>query len=144
MPSIKWQHVQAAPLTAFKLTIHCLLRSIPEIFKVVTYQTPTSLQTALAKIWVGTSFEYIPDMWYSEPQNIVQKIESNGTRVFVIPDTKPEEIKNADAVYLYAHGGGMMIGHPLQYLTEYERWVAAAAKKGKKLVILAPVYRESF
>ncbi|KAH6665946.1 Alpha/Beta hydrolase protein [Halenospora varia] len=140
MPSIKWQHVQAAPLTAFKLTIHCILRSIPEIFKVVTYQTPTSLQTALAKIWVGTSFEYIPDMWYSEPQNIVQKIESNGTRVFIIPDTKPEEIKNADAVYLYAHGGGMMIGHPLQYLTEYERWVAAAAKKGKKLVILAPVY----
>ncbi|KAH8647576.1 Alpha/Beta hydrolase protein [Tricladium varicosporioides] len=140
MPSIKWQPIQAAPLTAFKVTIRCILSSIPEILKVVTYQTPISIWASLAKIWVGTFFEYIPDMWYSEPRNTVQKIESNGMRVFVIPNIRPEEIKHVDAVYLYAHEGGMMIGHPLQYLTEYERWVTAAAAKGKKLVILAPVY----
>lgn len=34
-----------------------------------------------------------------------------------------------------------MVGHPLQYLQEYNRWVELAANQGKKLVILAPVYR---
>jgi acetyl esterase/lipase len=49
-------------------------------------------------------------------------------------------MQNADAVYIHAHGGGMAIGHPLQYLEEYRRWVKLAAKRGKSLVILAPAY----
>jgi hypothetical protein len=143
MPSIKWQAITSSPLIALQLISLASFRSVLAIFKVFTQPSrPLSIRTELARIWVGTSFSYNSDIWYSAPQNHnIQSIDTNGTLTYVIPTTKLEDIKNADAILVYGHGGGLFIGHPLQYIDEYKRWVALAASRGKKLVILAPVYR---
>lgn len=89
----------------------------------------SSFQTAVARIWIGTSFGLNADLWYSEPApHHVQTIKTNGTTTYVIPTTTPEEIKSADAVYIYVHGGGC----------EYRRWVKLAAQRGEETRILAP------
>lgn len=143
MPSIKWHALSSSPLMVFQLIALASFRSVLAIFKVLAQPSrPLSIRTELARIWVGTSFSYNSDIWYSAPQpHDIQSIDANGTLTYVIPTTKPEDIKNADAVLVYGHGGGLFIGHPLQYIEEYKRWVAFAASKNKKLVILAPVYR---
>jgi len=142
MPSIRWYYVWRSPLTTAKIVVLSICRSIPAVFEVLTSSTPLSLRTALVRVWYGTSYTANSDIWYSAPpSHTVQQIDTNGTTTFVIPSTNPNSIKTADAVYIHIHGGGLIIGHPLQYLKEYKRWVELAAQQGKKLVILAPLYR---
>lgn len=144
MPTIKWHRVTSSPFMTLKLIANALYRSVLGILNVLIHPSRgLSIRTELVRIWVGTSFDYNADIWYSAPQDHdVQSIDTDGTLTYVIPTTRPEDIKNADAVLVYGHGGGLSMGHPLQNLEEYERWVALAESKGKKLVILAPVYRK--
>lgn len=71
----------------------------------------------ITRIWVGTSCSLNSSIRCSEPRpHNVQTIDTGGTLIYVIPSTETKEIKDADAVYVQAHGGGLFAGHPLQYL----------------------------
>jgi len=145
MPSIKWHCIRRSPFSAVKIIAISLFHSIGAVTQILLHPSqPLSLRTAITRIWVGTAFGIDGDIFYSEPGiHDTKSIDTNGTTTYVIPTTKPEDIKNADAVYIYCHGGGLFLGHPLQYLDEYKRWTALAAQKGKNLVLLAPKYRLS-
>jgi hypothetical protein len=85
-----------------------------------------------------------PSILYSEPSNhTAQPVEGPGFTAYVIPNTEPSKLSEADAVIVFAHGGGMMIGHPLQYLKSYRRWAGKARKMGKNVAFLALKYRET-
>jgi hypothetical protein len=147
MPSVKRQHILASPTTAIKILLLSTLRSILATFTVLTNPSyPLALRTALVRAWYGTSFTANSDtsIWYRTPAKIdTQRIDIEDFGAYVILDTKPADIKNADAVYIYTHVGGMLIGHPLQYLNEYKRWVATAGRKGNSSVMLASRYPKS-
>jgi hypothetical protein len=135
MPSIKWQHVWGSPLTTVKILILSTARSTAAIVEVLTSKTPLSLRTALVRVWFGTSLSGNVEIWYSEPASHgVQKVNTDGTSTLVIPSIDSEEIKNADAAYIHAHGGGLFVGHPLQYLEEYKRWIERSRKAGLEVV----------
>lgn len=94
-------------------------------------------------MWLGTTFVNNPEILYSEPaSHDTQLIETIDFKSYVIPDIAPSDLKHADAVVIYCHGGGLIIGHPLQYLAEYKRWARGARAQGKKIVFLALQYRE--
>lgn len=150
MPSVKWQHVRSHPFIAAQCVIVSTLRSVAAVgTKIIKPSYPLSLRTALIRAWYGTTFCADSNIWYSEPagHNIHEFATSPSDSAYIIPTTNDkgvfEEIENADVVYIYAHGGGLFIGHPLQYLDEYKRWVKRAEELGKKMVIIAPHYRES-
>ncbi|KAN0105043.1 alpha/beta-hydrolase [Hyaloscypha variabilis] len=147
MPSVKWQYIRSHPIKAVKIFIVSTLRSIVAVAsKIINPSQPLSFRTALVRAWYGTSFITDSDIWYSEPEfhNIHKFATSKTETAYIVPTTEElnivKELRNADVVYLYAHGGGLFIGHPLQYLTEYKRWVSKAQEKGKKMVIIAPHY----
>lgn len=121
MPSIKWQQVWDSPLTTSKIIILSLIRSIGAVYDMISSPNqPLSFRTAIARIWIGTSFSFNHLIWYSEPtSDNLQSIKTNGTTTYAIPLSTHDEIARADVVYISAHGGGMAIGHPLQYLDEY-------------------------
>jgi acetyl esterase/lipase len=104
---------------------------------------PLSFRNEVARMWLGTTFVNKPDIFYSEPANHdTQVIETADFKSYGIPGTAPSDLKHADAVVIFCHGGGMMIGHPLQYLAEYKRWARGASRLGKKIVFLALQYRK--
>jgi len=125
-----------------KIVVVSIVRSLKTAITVLINPShPLSLRTAILREWMITYFGYDYEIMYSEPDSHdTQRIEEEEFTTYVIPTTKPTDIKDADAVIIYCHGGGLMIGHPLQYLKEYKRWVNHAARLGKKLVILAPQY----
>ena len=151
MPSVKWQHVRSHPFNAIKILVVSTIRSVVAIAsKIINPSQPLSFRAALVRAWYGTSFITDSNIWYSEPEshNIHKFATSKAETAYIIPTTPDanfvKELRDADVVYLYAHGGGMFIGHPLQYLNEYQRWVCKAKERGRKMVIVAPHYRMSF
>lgn len=150
MPATKWHHVRSKPFTAIRTILIATCRSIIAIGnKIVNPSHPLSFRTAIVRVWVATSFGADHMIWYSEPErhNIHKFATSSTESAYIITTTNSsnveKEIQNADVVYLYAHGGGLFIGHPLQYLDEYRRWVKRAESLGKKMVIITPHYRPS-
>jgi hypothetical protein len=148
MPSVKWQHIRSNPIKVIKIFVVSTFRSVVAITtKIISPSHPLSFRTALVRAWYGTSFITDSDIWYSEPEfHNIHKFETSKTETaYIIPTTEDvdvvKELRDADVVYLYAHGGGMFIGHPLQYLNEYRRWVSIAQENGRKMVIVAPHYR---
>lgn len=145
MPSINWAVVFASPLSSLKIlvlassaTLRLLLGRILLPFS----SRPLSLRNDIARSWIGTTFVHNAQILYSEPsKHDILKIEAPGFTTYVVPTTKPADLKLADAVVIYVHGGGMAMGHPLQYLKDYQRWIQHGREKGGKFVFLAPQYR---
>jgi hypothetical protein len=141
MPYIKWAHIRAHPVDAIQIVVCSILSSIKEIIG-FRASKDLSLSTALKRIWIGNTMKYILPALYSEPDNHnTQIIHTYEFATYVLPATEPSKLKDADVVMIYAHGGGLYMGHPLQYLDEYNRWVNSVATHGKRLVILAVEYR---
>jgi len=142
MPSINWAQVCAAPKTTLKIIIVGTWGSLGVILGWPFSSSPLSLRNALARVWIGTTFVTNHSIFYSEPANHnAQSLDGPGFTAYVVPSMEPSELGKADAVVVFAHGGGMMIGHPLQYLTEYRRWASKAQKMGKKIAFFALKYR---
>lgn len=81
---------------------------------------------------------------YGEPTgHDTQIVETVDFKAYVVPSTPASQLKNADVVIIYCHGGGMIIGHPLQYLDDYKRWASKAKMKGKCVIFMGLQYRES-
>lgn len=146
MPSIKWHEVWTSPKSTMTILAISTTRTLQLIASRVIFPfrpRVLSLRNAIARVWVGTAFIYKATIFYSSPaQHDAQRIEGPGFAAYMIPTGKLADLKEADAVMLFMHGGGMILGHPLQYLHEYERWVNLAESKGKKIVIMAVHYRE--
>ncbi|OCK80947.1 alpha/beta-hydrolase [Lepidopterella palustris CBS 459.81] len=143
MPSINWAEVRSSPLKSLKIVFTATFQTFVALFRRLIPFTsrPLGLRNAIARAWLGITFVHNAKILYSEPSSHhAQKIEEPGFTTFVIPTTKPAVLWGADAVVLFEHGGGMIMGHPLQYLDTYERWVKEASKIGKKIVILALQY----
>jgi len=147
MPSIKWHHVWGQPVGSLKIIALATFSSVREILVrlVLPFQKRTlPLRNALARIWLGTSFAVNPSVFYSAPlDDTVQHVEENNLDFYIVPSLKDPatQLRDADAVVLFAHGGGMIMGHPLQYLDEYRRWVQRAKELGRNVVFIAVKYR---
>jgi hypothetical protein len=145
MPSINWGAVWASPSVSLRILVLASFDTVRLFVSRILLPfsaRPLSLRNALARIWVGTTFVNNAQIFYSEPPNHnVAKIKAHECCTYVIPTTNSVDLKDADAVVIYCHGGGMAIGHPLQYLKEYQRWIQLGKKKGGNIVFLAPQYR---
>jgi len=62
---------------------------------------------------------------------------------WIIPTTDVAELKNKDAIVLFAHGGGYAIGHGLQNASAFRRWVRKAKSMGQDIAIVTVRYRKS-
>lgn len=62
---------------------------------------------------------------------------------WIIPTTNFGELKNKDAILMYAHGGGYAIGHGLQNLSDFQRWIRKAKPFGQEWAVVSVKYRES-
>lgn len=147
MPSIKWHHVTLG--SAIRIIALAGASTVKETFLRIIWpfkRRVLSFRNALARLWLGTAFAVNPLIFYSSAQEkSVQKFTHRGTDFFLVPslDQPREALEAADAVVLFAHGGGMIIGHPLQYLDEYRRWVQKGIEKGKRVIFVAVKYRKS-
>lgn len=144
MPSINWHEVFAHPGLVLKLIAVAFLKTLSVVFTRILQPSrlePLGFRNSVARAWLGTTFVTVPTIFYSEPSNHgVPPIEEKAFKAYIVPTVESSKLRDADAVMLFAHGGGMMIGHPLQYLTDYRRWIKHAASMGKKLVIVGPQY----
>lgn len=149
MPSINWSEVFAHPFASVKILLLATARSLRPIFLSIVAPSsiqPLGLRNSLARAWMGTIFVNSAAIFYSEPsQHGVQKIELPGIDgdLYIVPTTKEVELKDADAVVIWCHGGGLIAGHPLQYLKSYRRWVKVSEVLGKKTIFVPVRYRKS-
>ncbi len=135
MLSVNWKEVCAHPVATLKIVCLASLRSIQALLQVCfapsTLQ-PLGLRNSIARTWLGLTFAIQGSILYSEPPNHGQQtVETSNFKAYVIPSTPLGELRRADAVVLYAHGGGMIFGHPLQYLKTYRRWASHSHNLGK-------------
>jgi hypothetical protein len=108
------------PCYCYKNILLSTIRSVQAILTVFINPLFLNTPNRFDLTWYGTSFTANSDIWYSAPATIdTQRIDIERFGGYVTPGTKPADIKNADIVYICAHGGGMHIGQPLQYLNEY-------------------------
>lgn len=145
MPSVKWYQVFSNPSAALKIILVASAYSTQVLLTRLLWpfgNRTLSLRTALARMWVGKTFQYNHLILYSEPRGHgAQRVETDAFTAYLVPGTDVARIRDADAVVLFAHGGGYIMGHALQYLDEYRRWIAGAKKMGKNLVVLTVNYR---
>lgn len=142
MPSINWAEVRANKLGSLKTVLISSYRSILAVLRIFA-QRDLSFRNGIARAWLGTAFTYVPTVLYSEPPgHNAQHVQGEGFGAYIVPTTPENQLRAADAIVLFAHGGGMVMGHPLQYLKEYERWSNHARRLDKKVVFVAPRYRE--
>lgn len=146
MVSVKWQKARENPIGFFKVLSIASFHSIRIILSRILLpfrERQLSLRDELARMWIGNVFMFNPGLLYSEPAgHHVQCVRHEGFSGFLIPTTDPDELATNDAIILFAHGGGYIIGHALQYLDEYKRWVREASQLGKSLAILTVDYRK--
>ncbi|KAH8689345.1 Alpha/Beta hydrolase protein [Talaromyces proteolyticus] len=144
MPSIHWNQVHSNPLASLKILCLATLQSIPVLLQglfVPCRLRPLGFRNALARVWLGNIFSIQGTILYSPAQDhCEQKIEGSDFEAYIIPSTNTAELQEADAIVIFAHGGGMIFGHPLQYTKTYRRWTAYAQKLGKRLVFVSVRY----
>ena len=146
MSSIHYSHLFTNPLALVRILVYSTLRSIPAVLRTLSPSHPLSLRTALARVWIGTISEVDSTLIFGPPssQNVQRlSVESEAINAYVVPSTPEQVLKEVDVVVLYCHGGGLMIGHPLQYLDCYERWSEKGKQLGKSIVFVVVQYRES-
>lgn len=147
MLSINWAEVLASPVKSLKVVLLASLRTIKFVCQSLLSPSEShkalGIRNGIARAWLGTLFAVHPDVFYSEPSNhTTQTIETAKLKAYIIPQTKNSELQHADAVVIYAHGGGMIFGHPLQYLKAYKRWSTHARTIDKQLVFIPVRYRK--
>lgn len=146
MLSINWAAVVAKPVSSLTLILVASLRAIKVLVESVVVPSaiqPLGLRNAIARAWLGTVFVHHPDLYYSEPPNHdIQTIQTPDLKAYIIPRTESADWSRADAVVIYAHGGGMIFGHPLQYLKAFKRWAKHAESMQKRIVFVAVRYRK--
>lgn len=147
MPRINWSHALSDPAGTIKIVILVSWRTASVVLQRIAspcVSNTLSFRNAIARIWIGTTFAINGNILYSEPSNHhTQKVERAGFQTFILPTTSPDAMKNADTILVWCHGGGGMIGHPLQYQATYKRWIHKAGQRGKNIVILGLRYRKS-
>lgn len=145
MVSVKWNKARESPLSFLKVVIisgFCTLKILCWRALLPFSKHKLSLRNEIARTWIGHVFTINAALLYSEPAgHQVQRIQHQGSLGFLLPTTSLDDLASKDAVVLFAHGGGYIIGHALQYLEEYVRWIKAAGRQGKKMAFLAVEYR---
>lgn len=120
MPDIKWNILLKNPVTALKILFLGSWRSAALLLVriILPFRArKLSLRNALARVWISTAHSSNSNIFCSEPwghqcQEVVlagsgeesqhQKTVIGG---WIIPDTDVTQLKNKDAVVLFAHGG---------------------------------------
>lgn len=154
MPSVKWNVILKRPLTTLKILSLGTWRSAVVLLAriVLPFRArKLTFRNALARIWIMTANAEDPDTMCSEPWgHRCQEVELVGdsnhhkSKVggWVIPTTDVSELKNKDAIILFAHGGGYALGHGLQDLTMFRRLVRKAKMMGQNMAFVSVKYRE--
>lgn len=146
MPTINWDEVRNEPWSATKAVSSGLLRVLSVVISRLwrPWGTHTlSLRNAIARELLGTIFIHCPTVFYSGPKSTsIMTVTEPHFEAFLIPTINQLRLPQADAVVLFAHGGGMISGHPLQYRDDYKRWSQWAASQRKKVYFLAVKYRK--
>ncbi len=155
MPSVKWNVLLRHPLTSVKILLLGSWRSVLVLLAriVLPFRVrKLTLRNALARAWIRTAHEANSEVFCSEPrahgcQAVVFAGSSDNKSVvggWVVPTTPPQELKDKDAVVVFANGGGYAIGHGLQNLTAFRRWTKKAAAMGQDIAFVTVKYRELF
>lgn len=159
MPPVKWNVLLRNPLTFLKVVTLASLRSTVLLLARIILPfriRKLTLRNALARAWIFTAHEANPEIFCSEPrghgcQEVIfaageynsplgQKSTVGG---WVIPDTSLAQLKNKDAIILFAHGGGYAIGHGLQNLSMFHRVIGKAKAQGQDIAYVTVKYRKS-
>lgn len=144
MPQINWERVWQQPLQFARVLGLTAQTSLALLWKVITGDgnSPSDLWNGVRVRFLAASntvdYRFIlatPSTAFSH----VNTITGDGFTAYGTWRTK--DYQTADAVILFLHGGGYMIGEPLQYRSTYERWQRKAAKSGLKLAVVSVQYR---
>ena len=147
MPTIRWRFVLAKPWASLQVVLlgsFLTAKSIVSRILLPLADRKTSFQVALARAWLGAAFRYNLAVLYSEPPGHgVQNVRSSTFSSYAVPNADRAALEEADVIVVFAHGGGMFLGHALQYLDTFERWVRKAKAIGQNLIVMSVDYRES-
>ncbi|KIX96491.1 uncharacterized protein Z520_07757 [Fonsecaea multimorphosa CBS 102226] len=144
MPTVNWHEVRKYPCASIKIVAVSFIRVVYVVASRILNPFSSrvlSLRNAIAREILGTAFVYSPTIFYSAPRKTsIPKVDGPGWSAYLVPNVSSGDIAQQDAVVLFAHGGGMIAGHPLQYRDEYKRWSQRAAKDGQKVLFFAVKY----
>ncbi|KAK5054569.1 hypothetical protein LTR84_001460 [Exophiala bonariae] len=157
MPDIKWNILLKNPAIAVKILLLGSWRSVLILLAriVVPFRArKLTLRNAFARAWIRTAHSAHSKVFCSEPwSHNCQEVVLAGSTVdtlhekpivggWVIPNTDVDELKQKDAVIVFAHGGGYAIGHGLQNASAFRRWVGKAKSMGQEIAIVTVKYRK--
>jgi acetyl esterase/lipase len=151
MTEFNWEYVAAHP---FQFAAICALYSARAVGLSISRSLTapfathaTNYVTALKSLLLRTFFRHNYRFIYTAPKAAAtraRRIDGNGWEAYEveIANSPKLPLRDYDAVMLYFHGGGYILGDPLQYGSAHRRWKAKAAELGFKLAIVALRYRE--
>lgn len=157
MPDIKWNILLKNPATTLKIIFLGSWRSVVLLLGriILPFRArKLTLRNALARVWISTAHSANSKVFCSEPrghqcQEIVLVNSGEETTYqksviggWVVPNTEVAELKNKDAIVLFAHGGGYAIGHGLQNVSAFRRWIRKAKSMGQDIAIVTVKYRK--
>ena len=155
MPSIKWNIILSAPFAVLKVMIVGTLRSTIVLLARITLPfrlRKLTLRNGLYRAWIRTIFQFNPALFCSEPrkhgcQEVALQPTSGTSKSevvgYIVPSTLVHNLKDKDAIIVYAHGGGYAFGHALQNLTMFHRLTRKAKALGQDIAFATVKYRES-
>jgi acetyl esterase/lipase len=165
MPDTKWNIIAKRPINTLKILLrgswHTTLILLARIIFPFRARK-LSLKVSLLRAWVIAAHDTDPEVFLSEPwRHRCQEVrfemhEANGIKQhgstagapveevggWIVPSTNVDELKDKDAIILFAHGGGYALGHGLQNLTDFNRWVKKAKMFGQNWAVASVKYRE--
>ncbi|KAH8802562.1 alpha/beta hydrolase fold-domain-containing protein [Xylogone sp. PMI_703] len=114
----------------------------------------TSFRTAIARCFIGSLCANFWTLQFKARPGIRAEDYSwatvGGVPVVIVPsradfaNTRKNGNGGKDVlIMLYGHGGGYIMGEPLQWLESYLRWVKVAEEMGLQLIVVAVKYRLS-
>jgi hypothetical protein len=150
MTNLNWEQVVRSPFTSIWLFSTSAIQIVGlALYRIVTVfkSHPSNFSTAWRSIVLRTFFGNAYTMVYSNPSYAVHEsrvIKTDDFTAYVVSPKPTDKLSAADVVILYFHGGGYMIGEPLQYVKSFKRWKKKALSVGVKLEIVTVKYRMIF
>ena len=148
MAAFNWEYVYAHPAEFVwiwaQYSVHAFILSAQRLLTAFRSH-PTNYVTALKSLLLRTFFRRNWKFLYTASSaaiNACRRIDGNGWEAYEVEPKPNIPLRKSDAVILYFHGGGYILGHPLQYYRTYLRWKTKAAQSGLHLAIVALRYRK--
>lgn len=148
MTAFNWEYVAAHPFRFSFIMLEFGLHSISlSIRRLLTFwrTKPTNFVTAwkslLLRIFMHRDYRYVYTASKAEIK-AARRVDAPGVEAYVVSQYPTRSLASFDAVILYCHGGGYVIGEPLQCYSSFVRWTKKASQKGLNLAVFSIRYRK--